>query len=147
MSGLDYPLDRGASSKNPALLAGALQSRPSSLFFGPRLPHPHLNLPVMCNVIGIVSTDQAECCASCIERTSPRVPPLGPRGMSVVEFLRTTECSLFCRWGCGLSGRSSPCIPGELLDSVEHAIFPAITEPICDNSHRTGRDLGPTPHS
>jgi hypothetical protein len=31
------------------------------------------------------------CRAPCIERTSPRVHPLGPPGMMVVKFLRTTK--------------------------------------------------------
>jgi putative transposase len=36
VSGLDNPLDRAASSKNSVVLAGALQSRPTTLLFGAR---------------------------------------------------------------------------------------------------------------
>src|SRR5208337_507710 len=50
----------------------------------------------MCNVRGIASFRpiKPSCGASCIERTSPRVQPLGPRCMSVVEFLRTTRAEI-----------------------------------------------------
>jgi putative transposase len=36
VSGLDHPLDRASSSKNSVVLAAALQSRPTTLFFGAR---------------------------------------------------------------------------------------------------------------
>jgi len=40
------PFDRGLSSKSFAVLAAALQSRPTTLFFGAGLPYPPSNFPV-----------------------------------------------------------------------------------------------------
>jgi len=46
VSGLDYSLERGTSSKNSAVVVPALQSRPTALFFGARPSWSTLNFPV-----------------------------------------------------------------------------------------------------
>ena len=97
--GLDYPLSRGASAKNPALVASALQSRPTALFLGAR-PARSADKFQLASATREASfrPTKPSYCALRTERTSPRVHPLGPRGMIVVKFLRTTISS-FARGG------------------------------------------------
>ena len=61
VSGLDYPVDRGASSNNSAVLASALQSRADhTLLWGPDFPIRPSISPCSSNARGIVSTAQVE---------------------------------------------------------------------------------------
>lgn len=88
---MDDPFDRGASAKNPALLAPALQSRPTTLFFGAGPARSAAKFP---RAFATPETSfrpiKPSCGAPGPERASPRVQPLGSRCMKVVEFLRTT---------------------------------------------------------
>src|ERR1039458_8087993 len=91
MSRLDYPFDRGPPSKNPAVLATALQSGPTTLFFGARPARPAPKFARTCTTAeASFRPIKPSCGAPHPERTSPRVQPIGPCCMSVVEFLRTT---------------------------------------------------------
>jgi hypothetical protein len=91
VSGLDDPLDRGASAKNPALLAPALQSRPTALFFG---AGPARSAPKFPRAFATPETSfrpiKPSCGAPRLEWTSSRVQHPGSSCMRVVEFLRTT---------------------------------------------------------
>ena len=66
------------------------QGRPHSSL-GPGLPDPPLNFPsAFATPKASIQPIKPSCGTLRPERTSPRVLPLGPRCMTVVEFLRTT---------------------------------------------------------
>jgi hypothetical protein len=91
VSGLDNPLDRAAPSKNSAVVAPALQSRPTTLFVGARPARPAPEFPsAFATPKASIQPIKPSCGTLRPELTSPRVLPLGPRCMTVVEFLRTT---------------------------------------------------------
>jgi len=91
VSGLDNPVDRGASSKNSAVVARALQSRPTALFFGAGPPRSAPEFPrAFATPEASLRPNRPSYGTLRPERASPRVQPLGPRYMTVVEFLRMT---------------------------------------------------------
>jgi hypothetical protein len=88
---LDYSIDRGPSATNPVVVATALQSRPATHIVRTRLSGSAPSLP-RAGATSAASLRPAPPRGGepYTERTSPRVQPLGPRGMMVVVFLRTT---------------------------------------------------------
>jgi hypothetical protein len=84
---LDYPLNRAASSKNSVVLAAALQSRPTTLFFGAR---PSRSAPESPRAVPTPAASfrpiEPSCGALRPERTSARVQPLGPCCMMSLSF-------------------------------------------------------------
>jgi hypothetical protein len=87
MPGLDDPRIRRASPKNFAVLATALQSRPTALFFGPRdsriAPPSSRAAPTP---EALFRPRKSSGGAPRNERTSPRVHPLGPCRLNAVNF-------------------------------------------------------------
>ena len=95
MPGLDYPRIRRASPKNFAVLATALQSRPTALFFGPwdsRIAPPSTRAAPTPEAL--FRPRKSSGGAPRNERTSPRVHPLGPCRLNAVNFCGAQESEL-----------------------------------------------------
>ena len=89
---LDYSVDRGPSATSPVVVATALQSRPATHIVRTRLSGSAAALPrAGATPAASLRPAQPRRGSPRLERTSPRVPPLRPRGMTIVVFLRTTN--------------------------------------------------------
>jgi hypothetical protein len=91
VSGLDCPVDRGASAKNSAVLVSALQPRPATLLLGARPSRSTAKFPrAYATPSASFRPAKPNCGSLRPERTSSRVRPLASRCTTVVGLWRTT---------------------------------------------------------